>query len=146
MVGNPFLSSMGRSQSHVIVEVLAPVPFLPGIALSPWITFLYGRPRQKSRSHFGPPSLIVLFDWAHAFLHSLGLHPIALLQPHTTPHRLSCFGARPSLTSPPRRTRRLPRPSLPEVLPSAPRSGLYGPGRITLNYGSTSKISAVGDH
>ena len=46
-VGNPFLSSMGRSQSRVIVEVGAPVALLHGIALSPWITVQYGRHRRK---------------------------------------------------------------------------------------------------
>src|ERR1700712_707152 len=46
-VGNPFLSSMGRSQSRVIVEVGAPLALLPGIALSPWNTARYGRHRQK---------------------------------------------------------------------------------------------------
>jgi len=45
-VGNPFLSSMGRSQSRVIVEVVAPVALLPGIALSPWFTVRYGRHRR----------------------------------------------------------------------------------------------------
>ena len=51
MVG-PFLgrlpSSMGRSQSQVIVEVVAPVALLPGIALSPGIIVRYGRLVEKS--------------------------------------------------------------------------------------------------
>jgi len=34
---------MGRSQSRVIVEVVAPVALLPGIALTPRITVGYGR-------------------------------------------------------------------------------------------------------
>ena len=41
-------SSMGRSQSRVIVEVVAPVALLPGIALSPGIIVRYGRLVQKS--------------------------------------------------------------------------------------------------
>ena len=45
--GNPFVLSMGRSRSRVIVEVVAPVALLPGIVLSPWITVRYGWHRQK---------------------------------------------------------------------------------------------------
>jgi len=62
-VGNPFLSSMGRSQSRVIVEVVAPVSLLPGIALSPWITVRYGRHRRKVvisfRSSFPRTSILI---------------------------------------------------------------------------------------
>ena len=39
---------MGWSQSRVIVEVVAPVARLLGIALSPWITVLYGQHCRKS--------------------------------------------------------------------------------------------------
>jgi len=45
-VGNPFLSSMGRLQSRVIVEVVAPVALLPGIELPAWITVRYSRHHQ----------------------------------------------------------------------------------------------------
>ena len=53
-------SSMGRSQSRVIVEVVAPVALLPGIALSPGIIVRYGRLVEKSWPRFGPPSLVLL--------------------------------------------------------------------------------------
>ena len=46
-VSNPFLSSMGRSQPRVIVEVVALVALLPGIGLSPWITVRYSPHRRK---------------------------------------------------------------------------------------------------
>ena len=46
-VGNPFLSSMGQSQFLVIVEVVASVALLTGIAVSPWITVRYGWHRRK---------------------------------------------------------------------------------------------------
>jgi len=41
-VGNPFLSPMSLSRSQVIVEVVALVALLPGIALSSCITVPYG--------------------------------------------------------------------------------------------------------
>ena len=53
-------SSMGRSQSRVIVEVVAPVALLPGIALSTGIIVRYGRLVEKSCPRFGPPSLALL--------------------------------------------------------------------------------------
>ena len=47
MVGNPFLLSMGRSQTRVIIKVVAPVALLLGIALSPLSTVQYGQHRRK---------------------------------------------------------------------------------------------------
>ena len=83
-VGNPFLSSMGRSQSRAIVEVVAPVALPPGIALPPWSTVRYGRHRQKVvisfRSSFPRTSLV----WVHPSL------PLSVFVPRLgyshTPH------------------------------------------------------------
>jgi len=38
---------MGRSQSQVIVKVVAPVALVPGIVLTPWITAGDGRHHRK---------------------------------------------------------------------------------------------------
>src|ERR1700712_139044 len=84
-VGNPFLSSMGRSQSRAIVEVVAPVALLPGIALSPWNTARYGRHRQKVVISFRSSLPRTSCDWVHPSLPSLGLRPAARLQPHPLP-------------------------------------------------------------
>jgi len=46
-VGNSLLSSMGRSQSRVIVKVVAPVALLPGSAPCPWSTVRYSWHRRK---------------------------------------------------------------------------------------------------
>jgi len=67
---------MGRSQSRVIVEVVALVALLLGIALSPWITVRYNRHRRKVvisfRSslprtsidwHTTPPPYLVFVPW-----------------------------------------------------------------------------------
>ena len=59
-VGNPSPSSMGRSQSQVIGEVVAPVALLSGIALSPGSRFRYGRHRRKAVILFRSPSLLLL--------------------------------------------------------------------------------------
>src|SRR6195952_5139220 len=76
---------MGRSQSRVIVEVLAPVALPPGIALSPWSTVRYGRHRQKVvisfRSSLPRTSLV----WTPPSLPSFGPRPVARVQPNT-PH------------------------------------------------------------
>ena len=54
------LSSMGRSQPQVIVEVVAPVALLPGIALYSGIIVRYGRLVEKMWSCRGHPSLVLL--------------------------------------------------------------------------------------
>ena len=59
-VGNPSPSSMGRSQSQVIGEVVAPVALLSGIALSPESRFRYGRHRRKTVISLRSPSLVLL--------------------------------------------------------------------------------------
>ena len=43
-----------------MVEVVAPVALLPGVALSPGIIVRYGRLVEKSGARFGPPSLVLL--------------------------------------------------------------------------------------
>ena len=50
---------MGRSQSRAIGEVVAPVPLLSGIALSPGNTVRYGRHRRKTVISFWSPSLVL---------------------------------------------------------------------------------------
>ena len=40
---------------------------------------------EKSRSCFGPPSVVLLLDWAHTSLLSPGLRPMARLQPKHHP-------------------------------------------------------------
>ena len=59
-VGQPLPSSMGRSQSRVIGEVVAPVALLSGIALSPENTVRYGRHRRKAVISLRSPSLVLL--------------------------------------------------------------------------------------
>ena len=59
-VGNPSPSSMGRSQSRVIGEVVAPVALLSGIALSPESRLWYGRHRRKTVISLRSPSLALL--------------------------------------------------------------------------------------
>ena len=46
---------MGQSQSQVIVEVVAPVALVPGIALPPLITGRYGRHRRTVVIWFWSP-------------------------------------------------------------------------------------------
>jgi len=134
-VGNPFLLSMGRSESRVIVEVVALVALLPGTALSPWITVRYGRHHRKVLISFRS-SLPSTSTWLGTSLPPLTWSsPRGLVTAKTPPIRLGCPGVRPPSTSPPLRTRGLPRPNPPHVPPSAPRSGLYGPGTITLGGG-----------
>ena len=59
-VGHPFPSSMGRLQSRVIGEVVAPLALLSGIALSPEDTVRYGRHRRKTVILLRSPSLVLL--------------------------------------------------------------------------------------
>ena len=59
-VGQPLLSSMGRLQSRVIGEVVAPVALLSGIALSLENTVRYGQRRQKTVVSLRSPSLVLL--------------------------------------------------------------------------------------
>ena len=59
-VGQPLPSSMGRSQSRVIGEVVAPVALLSGIALSPENSVRYGRLCRKTVISFRSPSLVLL--------------------------------------------------------------------------------------
>ena len=59
-VGQPLPSSMGRLQSRVIGEVVAPVALLSGIALSPENTVRYGRHRRKTMISLRSPSLLLL--------------------------------------------------------------------------------------
>ena len=51
---------MGRSQSRVIGEVVAPVALLSGIALSPENTVRYGQYRRKTVISLRSPSLVLL--------------------------------------------------------------------------------------
>ena len=51
---------MGRSQSRVIGEVMAPVALFSGIALSPESRFRYGRYHRKAVISFRSPSLVLL--------------------------------------------------------------------------------------
>ena len=55
---------MGRSQSRVIGEVVAPVALLSGIALSPENTVRYGRHRRKTVISLRSPSLVLLVIWS----------------------------------------------------------------------------------
>src|ERR1700712_3545354 len=71
------------------------------------------------------------FSLGSPFPPSLGLRPAARLQAHPPP-RPGLPGVRPPFTSLPPRTRGLPWPNPPHVLPLAPRPGLYGPGTFTL--------------
>ena len=59
-IGQPLPSSMGRLQSRVIGEVVAPVALLSGIALSPENTVRYGRHRRKTVISLRSPSLVLL--------------------------------------------------------------------------------------
>ena len=59
-VGQPLPSSMGRLQSRVIGEVVAPVALLSGIALSPENTVRYGRHCRKTVISLRSPSLVLL--------------------------------------------------------------------------------------
>ena len=51
---------MGRSQSRVIGEVVAPVVLVSGIGLSPESRFRYGRHRRKAVISLRSPSLVLL--------------------------------------------------------------------------------------
>ena len=59
-VGQPLPSTTGRLQSQVIGEVVAPVAWLSGIALSPENTVRYGRHRRKTVISLRSPSLVLL--------------------------------------------------------------------------------------
>ena len=59
-VGQPLPTSMGRFQSQVIGEVVAPVALLSGIALSPENFVRYGRHCRKNVISLRSPSLVLL--------------------------------------------------------------------------------------
>jgi len=86
MVGNPLTSSMGRSQSQAMGEVVAPVALLSGLALSPASPVRYGQHRRKIVISLWLPFLVLL---------SLGLPLLPLL---LWSHRLTPYCLR-SLTS-----------------------------------------------
>ena len=72
---------MGRLQSQVIGEVVAPVALLPGIALSPENTVRYRRHRRKVMISLMSPSLVLLVIGATPPSSSYRSRPVAQLQP-----------------------------------------------------------------
>ena len=80
-LGNPFISSIGRLQSRVIGEVVAPVALLSAIALSPENTVWYGRHRQKTVISLRSPSLVLLVIGSTPPSSSYWSHPVTQLQP-----------------------------------------------------------------
>ena len=72
---------MGRSQSRVIGEVVAPEALLSGIALSPENTVRYGRHRRKTVISFRSPSLVLLIIGSTPPFSSYRSRPVAQLQP-----------------------------------------------------------------
>ena len=72
---------MGRLQSRVIGEVVAPVALLSGIALSPEITVWYGRHRRKTVISLRSPSLVLLIIGSTPPPSSYRSRPVAQLQP-----------------------------------------------------------------
>ena len=72
---------MGRLQSQVIGEVVAPVALLPGIALSPENTVRYGRHRRKTVISLQSPSLELLVIGSTPPSSSYRSRPVAQLQP-----------------------------------------------------------------
>jgi len=76
---------MGRSQSQVIVEVVAPVALLPGIALSPWITVWYGWHRRKVLISVRSSLPRTSTRWAHTSLPHLVFLPWLGYSKHPPP-------------------------------------------------------------
>ena len=72
---------MGRLQSRVIGEVVAPVALLPGIALSPENTVRYGRHRRKTVISLRSPSLVLLVIGSTSLSSSYRFRPVAQLEP-----------------------------------------------------------------
>ena len=121
---------MGRSQSQVIVEVVAPVALRPGIALSPWLTVQYDRHCQKVVISFRSSLPRTSTRLATPFLSLtwfLSCGSVTANTPH--PARSLWRPATMPFTSLPPRTRGLPRPNPPHVLALAPR-----PGSLWLQY------------
>ena len=72
---------MGRLQSRVISEVVAPVALLSGIALSPENTVRYGLHRRKTAMSLWSPSLVLLVIGSTPPFSSYRSRPVAQLQP-----------------------------------------------------------------
>ena len=72
---------MGRLQSRVIGEVVAPVALLSGIALSPEDTVRYGRHRRKTVISLPSPFLVLLVIGSTPPSSSYRSRPVAQLQP-----------------------------------------------------------------
>ena len=72
---------MGRLQSRVIGEAVAPVALLSGIALSPQNTVRYGRHRRKTVISLRSPSLVLLVIESTPPSSSCRSRPVAQLQP-----------------------------------------------------------------
>ena len=72
---------MGRLQSRVIGEVVAPVTRLSGIALSPENTYRYGRHRRKTVISFRSSSLALLIIGSPPSSSLYRSRPVAQLQP-----------------------------------------------------------------
>ena len=71
---------MGRLQSRVIGEVVAPVALLSGIALSPENTVGYGRHSRKTVISLRSPSLVLLVIGSTPPSSSYQSRPVAQLQ------------------------------------------------------------------
>ena len=72
---------MGRLQSRVIGEVVAPVALLFGIALSPENTVRYGRHRRKAVISLRSPSLVLLVIGSTPLSSFYRFRPVAQLLP-----------------------------------------------------------------
>ena len=72
---------MGRLQSRVIGEVVAPVALLSGIALSPENTVRYCQHRRKTVISLPSPSLVLLVIGSTPPSSSYRFRPVAQLQP-----------------------------------------------------------------
>ena len=72
---------MGRLQSRVIGEVVAPVALLSGIALSSEDTVRYGRHGRKTVILLRSPSLVLLVIGSTPPSPSYRSRPVAQLQP-----------------------------------------------------------------
>ena len=73
---------MGRLQSRVIGEVVAPGALLSGIALSPENTVRYGQHRRKTVISLRSPSLVLLVIGSTPPSSSYRSRPVAQLQPN----------------------------------------------------------------
>ena len=73
---------MGRLQSRVIGEVVAPVALLSGIALSPENTVRYGRHCRKTMISLRSPSLVLLAIGSTPPCSSYWSRPVAQLHPN----------------------------------------------------------------